>query len=171
MIQISTNFFYSEVVKSQTALRLGLDNALPDDLVANAHHVAAAILEPVRAHYLEAIVPSSWYRSEALERAICWGGNDETSSFARWCQRHERPVNDVSWYSYFKRKSHPSGEAVDFEVPGVPNGELARWIRDNLAGRFDQLILEFHKPGVPDSGWVHCSARVEGNRGQVLSIE
>jgi len=28
---------------------------------------------------------------------------------------------------------------------------------------FDQLILEFHKPGVPDSGWVHCSFTETGN--------
>jgi hypothetical protein len=39
---------------------------------------------------------------------------------------------------------------------------LAQWIMDNLD--YDQLILEFYKEGEPNSGWVHCSYRKEGNR-------
>jgi len=53
-------------------------------------------------------------------------------------------------------------------VPGVPNAELAEWIRDNL--EFDQLILEFYTPGIPDSGWVHVSYLADGdNRGECLT--
>jgi len=40
-------------------------------------------------------------------------------------------------------------------VPGISNKEVALWVKDNC--EFDQLILEFYKEGVPDSGWVHCS--------------
>jgi hypothetical protein len=61
---------------------------------------------------------------------------------------------------------HAKGEAADFEVPGVANIELARWIRDTLD--FDQLILEFHDPDDPTAGWVHCSYRAGGNRKQSL---
>ena len=50
-------------------------------------------------------------------------------------------------------------EPVDFEVPGIPNKELALWVKDNCA--FDQLILEFYKEGIPDSGWVHCSYTID----------
>ena len=34
---------------------------------------------------------------------------------------------------------------------------------------FDQLILEFYTPGIPDSGWVHVSYKSEGNRKSVLT--
>ena len=47
------------------------------------------------------------------------------------------------------------GQAVDFEIPGVPNMETALWIKEHLD--YDQLLLEFYKEKIPDSGWVHCS--------------
>ena len=63
---------------------------------------------------------------------------------------------------------HCDGEASDIEVPGVSNADLARWIETHL--QYDQLILECHKPGVPDSGWVHVSYKAhEPNRKQELT--
>ncbi len=51
---------------------------------------------------------------------------------------------------------HCKGEAVDIECPGVAN-------------YFDQLILEFYTPGIPDSGWVHVSYVGANNRANVLT--
>ena len=62
---------------------------------------------------------------------------------------------------------HCKGEAVDIECPGTPNYDVAKWVEDNLD--FDQLILEFYTPGIPDSGWVHVSYKTEGNRKQSLT--
>ena len=62
---------------------------------------------------------------------------------------------------------HCKGEAVDIECPGTSNYDVAKWIEDNLD--FDQLILEFYTPGIPDSGWVHVSYKSEGNRKQSLT--
>ena len=62
---------------------------------------------------------------------------------------------------------HCKGEAVDIECPGTPNYDVAKWIEDNLD--FDQLILEFYTPGIPDSGWVHVSYNTEDNRKQSLT--
>lgn len=63
---------------------------------------------------------------------------------------------------------HCNGQACDIEVPGLPNADLAKWIEDTLD--FDQLILEFYTPGIPDSGWVHVSyVREDTNRKQVLT--
>jgi zinc D-Ala-D-Ala carboxypeptidase len=43
-----------------------------------------------------------------------------------------------------------------------------KWIVDNLD--FDQVILEFYTPGIPDSGWVHVSYRADGeNRKSILT--
>ena len=52
--------------------------------------------------------------------------------------------------------------AVDFEVKGVPNMDVALWIMDNLD--YDQLILEFYKEDQPNSGWIHCSYVGRDNR-------
>ena len=59
------------------------------------------------------------------------------------------------------------GQAVDIECPGTGNYDVASWIESNL--EFDQLILEFYTPGIPDSGWVHVSYNSEGNRKSVLT--
>ena len=65
------------------------------------------------------------------------------------------------------KSQHCKGEAVDIECPGVPNYDVAKWIHDNLD--FDQLILEFYTPGIPDSGWVHVSYKEDANRKSVLT--
>ena len=62
---------------------------------------------------------------------------------------------------------HCKGQAVDIECPGTPNYDVAKWIEENLD--FDQLILEFYTPGIPDSGWVHVSYKSEDNRKSVLT--
>jgi len=65
------------------------------------------------------------------------------------------------------KSQHCKGEAVDIECPGKGNYDVASWIESNLD--FDQLILEFYTPGIPDSGWVHVSYKAEGNRKSVLT--
>jgi len=53
------------------------------------------------------------------------------------------------------KSQHCKGQAADIECPGYSNYDVAKWIEDNLD--FDQVILEFHIPGISDSGWVHVS--------------
>ena len=65
------------------------------------------------------------------------------------------------------KSQHCKGQAVDIECPGKPNYDVASWIESNLD--FDQLILEFYTPGIPDSGWVHVSYNPAGNRKSVLT--
>ena len=62
------------------------------------------------------------------------------------------------------KSQHCKGEAVDIECPGTSNYTVAKFIEDTLD--YDQLILEFYTPGIPDSGWVHVSYISEGIRGQ-----
>jgi hypothetical protein len=56
--------------------------------------------------------------------------------------------------------------AVDFEILGIPNKEVSDWIVNHLD--FDQVILEFYKEGIPNSGWVHVSYCEGNNRKQYL---
>jgi zinc D-Ala-D-Ala carboxypeptidase len=68
------------------------------------------------------------------------------------------------------RSQHCKGEAADIECPGTPNADVANWIVDNLD--FDQVILEFYTPGIPDSGWVHVSYKADGsNRKSILTAK
>lgn len=126
-MKLSRNFSLGELTKSQTALRMGIDNnPTPEDLY-NLHLLCDNILQPVREHFGRAVTISSGYRSEDLCVAI---GSS-------------------------RKSQHAKGQAADFEIFGVDNKEVAEWIRDVLD--FDQLILEFYNEDDPSSGWVHCS--------------
>jgi zinc D-Ala-D-Ala carboxypeptidase len=137
--QLSKHFTLNEFTKSSTAIRLGIDNTPYPTAMLNLKALAEKVLEPVRKHYGIPFSPTSGFRSSSLNKAI--GGS--TSS------------------------QHRLGQAVDFEVPGISNYELALWIQNNLD--FDQLILEFYTPGVPNSGWVHVSYTSKNHRKEVLT--
>jgi len=138
MVKLSQNFTIQEYIKSQTALRQGIDNTPTEEHMGNATALFRNVVQKVRDQFGVTVI-NSGYRGEALNKAV--GG----SSTAQHCK----------------------GEAVDIECPGTPNYDVAKWIEDNLD--FDQLILEFYTPGVPDSGWVHVSYKSEGNRKSVLT--
>ncbi|MCH8347137.1 MAG: peptidase M15A [Proteobacteria bacterium] len=139
-MRLSPHFTLAELTKSQTAIRRGIRNAPNAGQINNLKRLAKEILEPLREHFGRPFSPSSGFRSQALNVAI---GSKSTSQ-------------------------HTRGEAVDFELPGIPNRDVAEWIRDHLD--FDQLILEFHDPEDPMSGWVHVSLKEKENRNQVLTI-
>ena len=138
MVRLSKNFTIQEYIKSQTALRQGIDNTPTEEHMGNATALFRNVVQKVRDQFGVTVI-NSGYRGEALNKAV---GGSSTSQ-------------------------HCKGEAVDIECPGTPNYDVAKWIEDNLD--FDQLILEFYTPGVPDSGWVHVSYKSEGNRKSVLT--
>jgi|TARA_R100000306_G_scaffold60475_1_gene60617 zinc D-Ala-D-Ala carboxypeptidase len=134
MTRLSTHFSLKELTRSQTAERKGIKNHPNDREIENLKLVCENILEPVREHYGIPFTPSSGFRSFELNKAI---GSSSKSQ-------------------------HITGKAVDFEIPGVPNMEVALWIKEHLD--YDQLLLEFYKEKIPDSGWVHCSYVGQENR-------
>lgn len=161
-----TNFTHGEVAYSSTADRLGIDNE-PDELILErAELVAIECLQPAREHFGIPFRPNSWFRCELLERHIAGRG------FENWCTRNAlvcvEGIESEAWKQYFALKSHPKGEAVDHEIPSVPNDDLFEWYKANVV--FDQLIREFPKAGDPSSGWVHISKRAENNRQQAFTI-
>jgi hypothetical protein len=140
-MKLSENFSLAELVKSQTAVRKGINNEPGTAEIENLIHLAKNILQPVREHFGKPVIISSGYRSPELCEAI---GSSAKSQ-------------------------HSKGEAADFEIGGVDNKELATWISKNT--EFDQLILEFYDGVDPNSGWVHCSASKEKSRKQLLKAE
>lgn len=157
------NFKPYEVSKSSTAVRNGIDNTPSESQLEAAQALALNVLDPVREHFGIAFSPESWFRCEALEKVIT------TAGFGRWCTKHKRAKDADAWGDYFKLKSHPKGQAADFEIPGVDNLEVFEWIRDNC--EFDQLIQEGYRHGEPNSGWIHVSYKQAGNRNEAFDIE
>lgn len=136
-IMLTPNFSLKEVI---TTSHSDIDNwPTEPETVQKLQYCCANILEKVRAHYGRPVRVNSGYRSPALNKRV---GGSTTSQ-------------------------HMKGEAMDFEIDGLANGEICTWIKSNLV--FDQLILEFHTLGDPNSGWVHCSVVPVGNRREVLT--
>ena len=137
-MKLSNNFSLKELTSSQTAERKGINNTPSAEHQENLKSLCTNVLQPVRDHFNRVVSVSSGYRSEALCQAI---GSKTTSQ-------------------------HAKGQAADFEIYSLSNKELADWINKNLD--YDQLILEYWKEEDPNSGWVHCSYKSEGNRKQYL---
>ena len=138
-MNLTKNFTLSEMTKSETALRYDMDNSPPQEITSNLQALAVHVLQPVRDHFARGVKVNSGYRSPDVNAKV---GGSRTSDHCR-------------------------GMAADIEIPGVPNAELAEWIRSNLL--FTQVILEFYTQGVPDSGWVHVSYDHEDLKKQALT--
>ena len=140
-MQLSEHFNLKEFTKSETAIRKRIDNTPNAEHAANLKLVCEKILEPVRKHFGKPVRINSGYRGPALNAAV--GGSSKSQ--------------------------HCNGEAVDFEIDGLPNPDLAKWVAENC--EFDQIILEFYDPKEgPNSGWVHASVSSKNqNRKQKLT--
>jgi zinc D-Ala-D-Ala carboxypeptidase len=139
MTQLTKNFSLSEMVKSETALRHGLNNTPGQAEIAALKLLAEKVLQPVRDHFAKGVKVNSGFRHPEVNARV--GGS--------------------------KTSDHCKGQAADIEIPGVANGDLAEWIKNNL--EYTQLILEFYTPGIPDSGWVHVSYNPANLKKQVLT--
>ena len=126
-MQLTKNFSLNEMIKSETALRHGLDNTPPQEAINNLRTLCEQVLQPIRDAYQRGVKVNSGYRAPDVNAAV---GGSRTSD-------------------------HTKGQAADIEIPGVPNADLAKYIEQYF--NYTQLILEFYTPGIPDSGWVHVS--------------
>ena len=139
-MKISHNLNLSEITRSDTAKRHGIDNTPTFDHLENFKLLAEKVFEPIREHFGVPIFISSGYRSKALNIFI--GGSASSQ--------------------------HCKGQAIDIDMDGI-NGEVTNrmifdFIKDHL--EFDQLIWEFGTDSNPD--WVHVSYTKSGNRNQKL---
>ncbi|PTQ86860.1 D-Ala-D-Ala carboxypeptidase family metallohydrolase [Nitrosomonas ureae] len=141
--KLTPHFTLNELIRSTRASELGIDNTPSQSVLSSLILLCTNILEPVREHFNRPVRVNSGYRSPALNAAIHGS----------------------------KMSQHMSGQAVDFEIDGIANYDLAVWVSENLS--FDQLILEnYISGGDPNSGWVHCSLLndFDKNRMQTLTI-
>lgn len=141
-MKISNHVSFKEGVKSNTALRRGIDNTPNRYEQTNMEVTAEKIFEPLREWVGGPIKINSFYRCEELNRAI--GG----SSRSQHCQGRAIDLDDTFGYK--------------------TNAEMFEYIRNNLS--FDQLIWEFGDDTNP--AWVHVSYVSEDqNRLRVMKAE
>jgi len=102
-MKLSKNFVLKELTRSQTAIRMGIQNAPNTEQLINLTVLAQQVLQPCRDKF-GTISINSGLRVLELNRAI--GSGDKSQ--------------------------HTKGEASDFEAYSVSNREMAKWIKDNL---------------------------------------
>ena len=102
-MQMSRNFSLQELIKSDTAIRMGINNNPSAEQMEKLKALCENILQPVRDHFGRVKV-TSCFRSVDLCLAIKSSANSQ----------------------------HAKAEAADFEVMGTDNAELADWIYKNL---------------------------------------
>jgi hypothetical protein len=156
-MKLSAFFSLEELVFSDTAARLGIDNRAPPLVVAHLQALGYT-LDEVRARLGRPVHITSGYRAPALERVI------NSDAFVRWCVRHGRYADDAGWAAYLATKAHPDGRAADFvsREYGTPL-QVCREIQDSDIA-YDQLIWEHT--------WVHFGIARQGEtpRRQVLTL-
>ena len=140
-MMISKYVSYKEAVKSDAAIRHGIDNTPNDDQLRAMKNVATNVFDQVRAHFGIPIGVSSFFRSVKVNRAVGGSGTSQ----------------------------HCLGEAIDIDADiygHVTNRQIFDFIRNNLT--FDQLINEF-PDSTGEPSWVHVSLKRNGTqRGQIL---
>lgn len=114
-IQLSKNFYLDEFTRSETAVRLGIDNDIVPGcrIHRNVQRLVLGLLQPMRDE-LGPVHILSGYRSEKLNKKI--GGAPHSA--------------------------HIFALAADIVVSGYEPIEVAEWVSSNLF-IYDQLILEF----------------------------
>ena len=118
-MKLSENFTLEELIRSNTAERMGIDNVPKDEkVVENLRSLCLEVLQPLRDYFGAPVHINSGYRCPELNMTV--GG--------------------------VKNSQHCRGEAADIRIVSPKQGrEWAAWIEDNC--RFDQMLLERNKSG------------------------
>lgn len=135
-------FSISELTKSNTATRLGIDNT-PDAVVRyNLIALIENVLDPLREAWGAPIIVTSGYRCERLNKAVGGATNSQ----------------------------HKKGEAADIRTLSDSRADNMRLLRLLLRMKlpYDQVIAEYvDAQGRPD--WIHVSYSRKKNRGSKLT--
>ena len=130
MQNISKHISYKEAVRSNTARRLGIDNAPNEKQLERMRYVADVCFEPARDKVDARIFIHSFYRNPLVNKKI--GGSI--------------------------RSFHPYGGAIDADAEPydeTTNRELFLAVIDN--SQFTELIYEYPTDDLGDCDWVHMA--------------
>ena len=138
-MKLSSHLELSEVIRSDSAKRNGINNMPTTEHIENFKILAEKIFEPIREHFGVPIRISSGYRSKEL--------NDKTKGAS-------------------KTSDHCFGRAIDIDNDGtsITNKQIFNFIKDNL--KYKQLIFEFGTDENP--AWVHVSYDPDNLKNETL---
>tara|TARA_R110000796_G_scaffold18980_2_gene57145 strand:- start:9884 stop:10375 length:492 start_codon:yes stop_codon:yes gene_type:complete len=131
---------YKEVIRSNTAIKKGIDNKPNKEQLERIKLVAQRVFDPLRKWCGGRVKINSVFRGELLNFLI--GGSTTSQHMAN------------------------NGAAMDIDdvYRHKTNLEMFHYIKDNII--FDQIIAEFPDNGKPR--WIHVSYREGNNRGNAL---
>ena len=144
-LKISQNFYLSELLKSETAVRFGINNTPSKEHKQHLIESTIYLWQPTRDLLKFPMIVSSGYRSRLLNNKV---GGSNTSA-------------------------HSHGYAIDFDCPSFGSTrQIASFLVNEFKARgiaFDQIILEY-----PDShsSWIHLGYKqpnTNKQRNQVLT--
>ena len=144
-MRLSKNFTLSELTRSNTALRLGIDNSPTKEGIYKLRLLATEFLQPLRDR-IGVLRVTSGYRSPQLSEVI---GSSSKSQHCR-C------------------------EAVDLQFVKRGRMDNLMIYQNIIDGglEFDQMILEFGDATATSDpifpAWVHVSWKIKDNRRQIL---
>ena len=145
MVYLSKNFTLKELTRSNTALRLGIDNEPSKEGILKLTLLATELLQPLR-NAVGSLRITSGYRSPQLSEAI---GSTSNSQHCRY---------EAVDMQYVKRGKMDNIKIYDALI--------------DLDLDFDQCILEFGNAtehiDPTEPAWVHISWKVVDNRRQTL---
>lgn len=125
---VTANFRYSELIHSNTAVRLGIENTPNAVHKANLIESCTKLWQPARDILGKTMIISSGYRSPLVNSKV--GGSD-SSAHSIGC------AIDFTSPSFGSSRTIANKLAQEFKTTGI---------------KFDQIILEFPDT---DSSWVH----------------
>jgi len=130
-IMLGKHFSLAELIRSDTALRRGIDNVPNADQIENLERLVEEILDPIREMLGTPVVVNSGFRCPALIRLV--GGSGSNPG--------EKP------------SAHMDGRAADIVPLGIPIGVAFDRIRKS-ALPIDKVILECN-------AWIHVQVARE----------
>ena len=140
-MKLSDHLSLSEVIRSESAKRHGIENMPTAEHIENFKKLAENVFEPIRNHFGVPVHISSGYRSAELN-ALTPGAS--------------------------KTSDHCQGKAVDLDqdghAHGLTNNEVFHWAIANL--KFKQVIAEYPVNG--QLSWVHISYDENNLKNEVL---
>ncbi len=146
-------FTISEMLRSDTALKMGIWNGANLEHEENMRALVENVLDPLRARYGHPIYVSSGYRCPKLNKAV----NGAINS-----QHMRGEAADI-----YAKGIGDGGSQSAMTTPGDENLKLAQMIA--AAGNFDQMILEEVPENSLNPRWIHVSyKRLGWNRQNIL---
>ena len=138
--RVGAHFWLSEFLRSDTAVRNGIENLPHATELANLVNVLAPGMQRVRDALGVPVLVTSGYRSQEVERAL-----------------KRKPAEWIS------SSQHTQGLAADFVAPQFGTCRtVTRYLMERSGEiRFDQLIYE--------GAWVHISFSATNGRSEVLT--